>query len=106
MSMKNINPTETQAWKALTAHYNEVKNAQLKSLFNNDSERKETFTIKFNDFEFDYSHNRITEETIQHLVQLANEVDLKGAMDAYFSGEKINKTEGRAVLHNARHFSR
>ena len=91
MSMKNINPTETQAWKALTAHYSEVKNAHLKSLFNNDSDRKSKFTINFNDFEFDYSHNRITEETIAHLIKLANEVDLKGAMDAYFSGEKINK---------------
>ena len=68
MSMKNINPTETLAWKALTAHYSEVKNAHLKSLFNNDSDRKNKFTIKFNDFEFDYSHNRITEETIKHLV--------------------------------------
>jgi len=101
MSLKNRIPTETKAWKELSAHYNSIKNSHLKSLFNTDKERKNKFTINFNSFEFDYSKNRITEETIGYLLKLANEVDLKGAIDAYFSGEKINKTENRAVLHTA-----
>jgi len=99
--MKNINPTETNAWKQLTAHYNEVKKLHIKSLFANDSERKSKFTINFNDFEFDYSKNRITQETLNYLLELANEVDLKSAIEAQFSGEKINQTEKRAVLHTA-----
>ena len=99
--MKNINPTETKAWQKLTNHYNEVKNQHLKSLFSNDINRKEKFNISFNDFEFDYSKNRITEETLQYLLELANEVDLKSAINSLFSGEKINQTEKRAVLHTA-----
>ncbi len=99
--MKNINPTQTKAWQQLTAHYNEVKNVHLKSLFNNDTDRKNKLTIHFNDFEFDYSKNRITEETLKYLLELAEEVDLKGAINAQFSGEIINQTEKRAVLHTA-----
>ena len=101
MTMKNVNPTQTLAWKKLTTHFNEFNTTHLKTLFNNDPERKQKFTISFNEFEFDYSKNRISEETINILLELANEVDLKGAMDAYFSGEEINKTEKRAVLHTA-----
>ncbi len=101
MTMKNSNPTKTKAWKQLTKHYNEVKNVHIKSLFKDDSKRKEKFTINFNDFEFDYSKNRITEKTLQHLLDLANEVDLKSAINAQFSGEAINQTEKRAVLHTA-----
>ncbi len=99
--MKNSNPTKTKAWQQLTAHYKEVKDVHLKSLFRNDIHRKEKFTINFNDFEFDYSKNRITQETLNHLLELAKEVDLKGAINAQFSGEKINETENRAVLHTA-----
>ena len=101
MTMKNINPTETKAWKALTSHYKTLESVHLKSMFNNDLDRKKKFTINFNDFEFDYSKNRITEETLKNLLELAHEVDLESAMKAYFSGEKINKTENRAVLHTA-----
>jgi len=101
MALKNINPTQTKAWKNLTTHFNEVKNEQLKDLFNKDERRKNKFTIAFNDFEFDFSKNRITEETIKNLLALAEESDLKNAMNAYFSGEKINQTENRAVLHTA-----
>ncbi|PHS54255.1 MAG: glucose-6-phosphate isomerase [Lutibacter sp.] len=101
MTMKNCNPTKTKAWQQLTKHYSEVKNIHLKLLFNSDSNRKGKFTINFNEFEFDYSKNRITEETLHYLVDLANEVDLKSAIDAQFSGEKINQTEKRAVLHTA-----
>jgi len=99
--MKNINPTETKAWQKLTSHYKTLESVHLKSMFNNDSDRKNKFTINFNDFEFDYSKNRITEETLKHLLELAHEVDLESAMKSYFSGEKINKTENRAVLHTA-----
>ncbi len=99
--MKNVNPTETKAWQYLTNHYSEIKDVHIKSLFNSNSDRKNKFTIYFNDFEFDYSKNRITEETLKHLFELANEVELKSAIDAYFSGEKINVTEKRAVLHTA-----
>ena len=101
MTMKNINPTETKAWQQLTTHYNDIKNLHLKSLSNGDGDRKNKFTINFNDFEFDYSKNRITEETLNYLLELANEVDLKSAINAQFSGEKINQTEQRAVLHTA-----
>lgn len=101
MTMKNIDPTETKAWKQLTTHYNEVENVHIKSLFANDNERKNKFTINFNDFEFDYSKNRITDETVNYLLELANEVDLKSAIEAQFSGEIINQTEKRAVLHTA-----
>ena len=101
MAMKNINPTETSAWQQLTKHYNEIKDVQLKSLFNNDSSRKNKFTINFNDFEFDYSKNRISEETLGYLLELAKEVDLQAAINAQFSGEIINQTEKRAVLHTA-----
>lgn len=99
--MKNINPTETKAWQSLTSHYKTLQSVHLKSLFNNDLDRKKKFTINFNDFEFDYSKNRITEETLNYLLELAHEVDLEGAIKSYFSGEKINKTENRAVLHTA-----
>jgi len=99
--MKNVNPTETKAWQKLTANYIEIKNTHLKSLFTNDVNRKNKYTINFNEFEFDYSKNRITDETLTYLLELANEVDLKGAMNSYFSGEQINQTEKRAVLHTA-----
>jgi glucose-6-phosphate isomerase len=99
--MKNCNPTKTKAWQQLTKHHKQVKNTHLKTLFSSDSSRKEKFTINFNEFEFDYSKNRITEETINYLLELANEVDLKSAIKAQFSGEKINQTEKRAVLHTA-----
>lgn len=101
MSLKNINPTNTKAWNLLNEHYKEIKNVHIKTMFQNDALRKEKFNIQFNEFNFDYSHHRITEETIAHLLELAKEVDLQSAMDAYFSGDKINKTENRAVLHTA-----
>jgi glucose-6-phosphate isomerase len=99
--MKNINPTKTKAWQQLTEHYNDIKDVQLKSLFEQNPSRKKDLSIDFSGFEFDYSKNRITEETLKLLVDLAEEVDLKSAMNAYFSGEIINRTEKRAVLHTA-----
>ena len=99
--MRNVKPTTTKAWQQLSNHYNVIKDVHIKSLFKNDSGRKDKFSIQFNDFEFDYSKNRVTEETIELLLQLAQDVDLKSAMEAYFTGEKINQTENRAVLHTA-----
>ncbi len=99
--MKNINPTQTKAWLSLTSHYKTIQSVHLKSLFNNDADRKNKFSIHFKDFEFDYSKNRITEDTLKCLLELAQEVDLESAIKSYFSGKKINKTENRAVLHTA-----
>ncbi len=101
MALQNINPTKTAAWTKLNSHYNEISNIHLKTLFNSNENRKNEFTINVNEFEFDYSRNRLSEKTLEILLELANEVDLKGAMEAYFSGEKINVTEKRAVLHTA-----
>ncbi len=101
MALPNINPTTTEAWRKLQAHYNDTKNLHMKELFAQDSDRANKFTIKWDDFYVDFSKNRITEETINHLLQLADEVKLKEAIQCQFSGEKINQTEGRAVLHTA-----
>ncbi|AUC16449.1 glucose-6-phosphate isomerase [Tenacibaculum sp. SZ-18] len=100
MTLKNINPTQTVAWKKLTQHFEETKDLTLTELFSNTS-RKETFTISQNDLELDYSKNKITAETMDLLNELANEVELSDAIEKYFSGAKINDTEGRAVLHTA-----
>lgn len=101
MKMKNVNPTHTKAWNYLTTHYNQIKNLHLKSLFAEDINRKEKYTIQVNDFQFDYSRNRITDETLQYLLELAHEAGLQDSINSYFSGEKINTTENRAVLHTA-----
>ncbi|MGJ8743350.1 glucose-6-phosphate isomerase [Polaribacter sp.] len=100
MALKNINPTTTNAWTALTNHFNEIENINIKDLAK-ENNRKEDFSIKLNDLEVDFSKNRITQKTIDLLVELANEVDLKDAIDKQFSGEVINVTEGREVLHTA-----
>lgn len=101
-----INPTETAAWKALLAHHTEIKTIQIKDLFTKDSKRFEKMSITFNEILFDYSKNIITDETLEKLQQLADDCKVKNAMDAIFSGEKINGTENRAVMHTAlRNFS-
>ena len=100
MALKNINPTRTQAWTALTNHFNENQNINIKDLYK-DENRKKDFSIQFDDLLVDFSKNRITKETINLLVKLAKEVDLKDAIEKQFSGETINVTEGRAVLHTA-----
>ncbi|MCF6280425.1 MAG: glucose-6-phosphate isomerase [Flavobacteriaceae bacterium] len=101
MALKSINPTKTNSWQKLTQHFAEIKDIHLKKLFRENPDRKEEFTIRFNDFSLDFSKNKITQETINHLVALANEVDLQDAIDKCFSGEEINETEERAVLHTA-----
>ena len=101
MALKNTNPTSTKAWKKLEEHYSQTKDLHLKTLFNQNKNRQKDFTLNFNDFELDFSKNRITKETVQLLTDLANEVDLQDAIQKYFDGEKINETENRAVLHTA-----
>ncbi len=101
MSLQNTDPTQTQAWKKLTQHYNTSKNLHLKELFAADKERADKFSTKWDDFLFDFSKNRITKDTISILLELADEVNLKDAITKYFSGEAINQTENRAVLHTA-----
>lgn len=106
MALAKINPTETTAWKKLNDHYAEQKKLSIQELFQNDSNRAAKFSIEWEDFFVDYSKNNWTQETINLLLQLAEEVELKNAISSYFSGEKINETENRAVLHTAlRNFS-
>ncbi|RCS26189.1 glucose-6-phosphate isomerase [Polaribacter sp. WD7] len=100
MALKNINPTQTEAWSALANHFNETKDITIKNL-SKEEHRKENFSIQFNDLLVDFSKNRITKETLSLLVKLAEEVDLKDAIEKQFTGEIINATEGRAVLHTA-----
>ncbi|CAM1350448.1 glucose-6-phosphate isomerase [Tenacibaculum insulae] len=101
MPLQNINPTETEAWKKLTEHFSEAKNYELKALFRMDKNRKENFSISLDEFKLDYSKNHITQKTIDLLISLAEESKLKEAIAKYFSGDKINVTEDRSVLHTA-----
>src|ERR1700730_17139593 len=89
------------AWKALEAHYQKVKELHLRKLFADDPGRGERLTAEAIDIYLDYSKNRITDETVKLLLQLAEESGLRGRIDAMFRGEKINVTEKRAVLHVA-----
>jgi glucose-6-phosphate isomerase len=100
--LKNINPTQTDAWKALTAHFESAQDMELKDLFAEDSQRFSNFSATFgDDILVDYSKNLINQETMKHLFALAEQTELKSAIEAMFAGEAINKTEGRAVLHTA-----
>ncbi|MDM1592147.1 glucose-6-phosphate isomerase [Escherichia coli] len=100
--MKNINPTQTAAWQALQKHFDEMKDVTIADLFAKDGDRFSKFSATFDDqMLVDYSKNRITEETLAKLQDLAKECDLAGAIKSMFSGERINRTENRAVLHVA-----
>ena len=101
MSLQKINPTTTQAWQKLTAHFNDMKAVKMQSLFVKNDTRKTTFSANVGAIDLDFSKNRITEETFEYLLELANEVDLKDGINQLFAGEKINATENRAVLHTA-----
>ena len=93
--------TELKSWKALQAHYEKIRGAHLRSLFADDPGRGERLTADGAGIFLDYSKNRITDETVKLLVALAEESGLRQRIDAMFSGEKINVTEKRAVLHTA-----
>ncbi|GAA0872351.1 glucose-6-phosphate isomerase [Gangjinia marincola] len=102
MPLKAINPTTTNAWKNLQQHFDQGgKDINAKELMQSDPARAKEMKIRWKDFYVDYSKNRVTHETLELLIQLANEVELSDAIEKYFSGDLINQTEGRAVLHTA-----
>ena len=93
--------TKSKAWKSLARHSKEIKKLHLRQLFAQDTKRGERFTAQAAGLFLDYSKNRITDQTLELLLQLAAESGLRGKIDAMFGGEKINVTENRAVLHVA-----
>ena len=99
---ESIEPlSKRKAWKALEAHYRKMGRAHLRALFAEDPKRGERLTAEGAGLFLDYSKNRITDETLDLLIQLAEESGLRARIDAMFSGERINITEDRAVLHVA-----
>ncbi|MBN6079348.1 glucose-6-phosphate isomerase [Aggregatibacter actinomycetemcomitans] len=100
--MQNINPTQTNAWKALTQHHAQRKNATIQQLFAQEKDRFAHYSLTFNnEILVDFSKNNLTQETLGLLRQLTEECGLAQAKEAMFNGEKINRTENRAVLHTA-----
>jgi len=93
--------TERRAWNALKSHYEKIRDVHLRTLFAEDPKRGERLTVEAVGLFLDYSKNRVTDETLRLLVQLAQESGLQQRRDAMFRGEKINITEKRAVLHVA-----
>lgn len=101
MASATLSLTERPAWKALQGHYEKIRATHLRTLFAEDATRGEHFTAEAVGLYFDYSKHRITAETIQLLLALAEESGLRDHIDAMFRGDKINRTEDRAVLHVA-----
>jgi glucose-6-phosphate isomerase len=101
MALSAINPTQTIAWKKLQSHFETMKNVRMQDLFANEPTRAEKMHLEWNDFLVDYSKNIVTKETMDLLLELANEVHLKEAIAKYIGGDVINQTENRAVLHTA-----
>ena len=100
--MKNINPTNTQAWKALETHQSQLAHTTIADLFKQEENRFNDYSLTFeNQILVDFSKNKINQETLKLLRQLAKESALDEAINAMFTGEKINRTEDRAVLHTA-----
>ncbi|KYG83877.1 glucose-6-phosphate isomerase [Roseivirga echinicomitans] len=99
--LQSINPTQTKSWTALSEHFSVMADVHMKQLFSEDPKRFEKFSIRFSDILIDYSKNRITDETLKLLLSLAEECQLKNAIDSMFNGETINQTEERPVLHTA-----
>lgn len=99
--LNSTNFTQTPAFKKLKAHHRTISKKHLKELFAEDKNRFKKFSIKFNDILLDYSKNTINRRTIGYLTDLAKECDLSGAIEQMFTGEKINQTENRSVLHVA-----
>lgn len=99
--LKKINPSETNTWKKLNDHFHQIKNQQMVDMFEKDGNRFSKFSLRFEDILFDFSKNIITEQTLSLLNGLAEETSLKEAISSMFSGEKINVTENRSVLHIA-----
>lgn len=100
--MSTVPPlTQRPAWKSLQTHFEAIRDVHLRDLFAKDPQRGERMTLEVGDFYFDYSKNRLTDETIQLLIQLAEQSGVRERMEAMFRGEKINVTENRPVLHVA-----
>ncbi|MFT3882201.1 MAG: glucose-6-phosphate isomerase [Gemmatales bacterium] len=101
MSVPQFKLTELSAWKALSAHYQQIQNVTLRNLFSDDPQRGQRLTLNAVGLYLDYSKNRINDETIRLLLKLADECGLRARIDAMFRGDKINITENRSVLHIA-----
>src|SRR3972149_2115338 len=99
--LAKINPTKTKAWQGLKAHYRLMKNSQMKDMFLADPARFTKYSLRFEDILLDYSKNIMDGETLRLLSALAAEAHLPEAIEKMFSGDKINETEDRAVLHTA-----
>src|SRR5689334_7207763 len=100
--LPKVSAKETQAWKNLQQHFDdEMASAKMKDLFSQDADRFKKFSLSERDILVDFSKNIITEKTLSLLLSLAEECKLKDAIEAMFTGEAINETEGRAVLHVA-----
>jgi len=99
--LPKINPTDTNAWEKLKAHFENVRSLHMKDLFAGDPVRFDTFSIHFEDIVLDYSKNRITAETMRLLIDLAEECRVGDAIESMFSGDRINETEQRSVFHIA-----
>ena len=92
---------QSELWSSLARHYDEIKHVHMRDLFDKDDSRFEKYSLKLNDILYDYSKNRINDETLNLLLQLVDEVDLSGWIEKMFKGVPINNTEHRAVLHTA-----
>src|SRR5215467_6887209 len=99
MTKKTKSSTQLSAWEALIAHQQKIRDLHLRKLFTDDPKRGERLTVEAVGLYLDYSKNRVTDETLRLLIQLADESGLRSRIDAMFRGEKINLTENRAVLH-------
>ena len=99
--LPKTNPTHCRIWSKLEDHHRKIKDIKMKDLFASDPERFNKFHIQFKEILVDYSKNRITDETLPLLLELAEETNVRSAIKKMFSGEKINETEDRAVMHAA-----
>jgi glucose-6-phosphate isomerase len=99
--LKKINPKKIPAWRRLREHYNLMKKRHMIDMFNEDKERFSRFSLRFEDILVDFSKNIISNETLDILFELAREAQVKDGIERMFSGDKINETENRAVLHTA-----
>lgn len=99
--LSSKNPTETAAWRALSAHWEDTKEVKMTHLFAQNPDRAQRFSKQIGSIFIDYSKNRITEKTLELLLNLADDMGVGAGIEAMFAGEAINQTEGRAVLHTA-----
>ncbi|MBM4054019.1 MAG: glucose-6-phosphate isomerase [Planctomycetes bacterium] len=99
--LNKINPAKTKSWNSLTDHFKAIQKVHMKTLFAEDPDRFKKFSLRFADILVDYSKNIITNETVKRLIDLAKEANLEDAIKKMFTGDTINETENRSVLHIA-----